>query len=120
MSFAALRRIWTGTAEKNAAARALLVSIGVAAHVGAFGRSFSLRSGCELRPLASTWTWIGTASEAISAPTLDEATELLHACASRAEATGLPVGRRWAREPLVLKPAPNLADAIRRTWPSHE
>lgn len=119
VSFAALRRICVGTADKSAAARALLVSIGVAAHVGAFGRSFSLRSGCELRSTSSIWTWVGAASEAISAPTLDEAIELVHACALRAEATGLPVGSRWAREALILKPAPNLAAVIRRTWTDH-
>lgn len=121
VSFAALRRIWaqsTSTStEANAAARALLVAIGVAAHVAAFGRSFSLRSGCELRPLASTWTWLGAASEPIRPPTLDEAVALVKSCTERAEAAGLPVGSRWAREPLVLKPAANLADAIRRTWP---
>src|SRR5579875_1610891 len=115
-SFAGLRRICTGSSEMSATARALLVSIGLVAHIAAFGRSFSLRSGCELRPVASTWTWIGAAPEPISPPGLGEAMKLLHDCAARAEATGLPVGSRWASEPLVLKPATSLADVIRRTW----
>ena len=57
VSFAALRRIRpeAGAAE----ARALLVSLGLVAHVAAFGRSFSLRSGAELRPIGATWTWLG-------------------------------------------------------------
>ena len=47
VSFAALRR----TARKRTAeARALLAGFGLVAHVAAFGRSFSLRSGAELRP----------------------------------------------------------------------
>ena len=48
VSFAALRRI--RPAAGAAEARALLVSLGLVAHVAAFGRSFSLRSGAELRP----------------------------------------------------------------------
>jgi len=124
ISFAALRRIWaqseSTTAEANGAARALLVAIGVVAHVAAFGRSFSLRSGCELRPSTSTWTWLGTSPEPVSPPTLDEAIALVRNCATRAEETGLPVGSCWARDPVVLQPAANLAKAIALTWPSYE
>lgn len=48
VSFASLRRIQTGQPEADAAGRALLVALGLAAHQGAFGRSFSLRKwGCE-------------------------------------------------------------------------
>jgi CRISPR-associated protein Csb1 len=119
VSFAALRRIWAGPEEMNSAARALLVSLGVVAHVAAFGRSFSLRSGCELRAVASSWTWLGGAtSEPVDPPSLDDAISLVKVCVARADEAGLPVGSSWATDPLVLEPADNLADAIRRTWPS--
>jgi CRISPR-associated protein Csb1 len=122
VSFAGLRRIWAESGATgpgaNAAARALLVAIGLAAHVAAFGRSFSLRSGCELRPASSIWTWVGDRPEPVGALSLDEAIDLARSCAVRAEAAGLPVGSRWPQEPLVLRPASNLAEAIRRTWPN--
>ncbi len=120
VSFAGLRRICADSAEASAAARALVASIGVAAHVTAFGRAFSLRSGCELRPRTTTWTWLGAPDEEVSAPTIEEAVQLVRDCAALAEATGLPVGRRWPVEPLRLEPAPNLAAAIHRTWPSSD
>jgi len=118
VSFAGLRRVWAGSAQANATARALVAAIGVAAHVTAFGRAFSLRSGCELRPRTTTWTWLGAVDEEVSAPTIDEAVGLVDDCAALAEAAGLPVGTRWPSEPLRLEPAPNLVDAIRRTWPA--
>ena len=117
VSFAGLRRVRAGSAEASAAARALLVALGVTAHVAAFGRSFSLRSGCELRPANAVWHWVADRDEEVEPPSLDEALELLAACASSAEQRGLPVGGRWAKEPLVLKPADNLLAAIRSTWP---
>ncbi|MCZ7537433.1 MAG: type I-U CRISPR-associated RAMP protein Csb1/Cas7u, partial [Acidimicrobiia bacterium] len=117
VSFAALRRIWAGSEEVSAPARALLVAIGIAAHVTAFGRSFSLRSGCELRPCIATWSWLGeNGDEEVEAPTIDEAIELVRECASRSESAGLPVGSRWPSEALRLEPAGNLAKAIRSTW----
>ena len=39
--------------------RALLVALGLHAHQLAFGRGFALRSGAELRPRATTVTWLG-------------------------------------------------------------
>jgi CRISPR-associated protein Csb1 len=116
VSFAALRRIrpQAGAAE----ARALLVSLGLVAHVAAFGRSFSLRSGAELWPIGATWTWLGeTAPREIEPPSLEEAIGLFRECAARAERAGLPVGQQWPASPLVLTPAANLAAAIRKTWP---
>ncbi|HVA21778.1 MAG TPA: type I-U CRISPR-associated RAMP protein Csb1/Cas7u [Candidatus Micrarchaeia archaeon] len=118
VSFAALRRIRAGSNDANAAARALVAALGLAAHVTAFGRGFHLRSGCDLRPAATTWTWLGVGADAVRPPTPDEAGALVDACAARAERAGLPVGTRWASVPLRLEPAANLADAIRRTWPS--
>ena len=118
VSFPALRRIWADSDEARAAGRALLAAIGIAAHVTAFGRAFSLRSGCELRPRSTRWTWLGAPDEEVSPPTIEQAVELVRQCAARAEATGLPVGTRWPTAPLRLEPAPNLVDAIRRTWPA--
>lgn len=117
VSFASLRRVHVGTPEQNAAARALLVALGLAAHVNAFGRAFSLRSGCDLRPVSTSWTWLGTTSdEEIERPGIDGALALFRAVTTRAEDTGLAVGSRWP-EPLVLEPNDSLAKAIRATWP---
>jgi CRISPR-associated protein Csb1 len=118
VSFAALRRVRpeAGAAE----ARALLASLGLVAHVAAFGRPFSLRSGAELRPAATSWTWLGEGGEQqIEPPSLEAATRVFRACVSRAERAGLPVGSRWSLEPLTLTPAGNLAAAIRKTWPGN-
>lgn len=116
VSFAGLRRVRAGSADASAAARALLVALGITAHVTAFGRSFSLRSGCDLRPDQVAWRWVGEQDEVLAAPTFEEARDLLAGCAAAAEGLGLPVGSRWAAEPLVLQPADNLASAIRSTW----
>lgn len=117
ISFASLRRVRVGTPEQDAAARAVLVALGIAAHVNAFGRAFSLRSGCDLRPVATTWTWLGSQSdEEIPAPSIDEAVALFAEVVGRAEAVDLPVGERWP-EPLVLEPNDSLTKAIRATWP---
>lgn len=117
VSFASLRRIHVGSAEQDAAARALLVALGLAAHVNAFGRSFSLRSGCDLRPTSTTWTWLGASEdEAVEPPAIDVTLDLFSAVAAVAEQTGLPVGDRWP-EPLTLEPNESLAKAIRATWP---
>lgn len=119
VSFAALRRVHTGLSpDADAAGRALLVSLGLVAHVAAFGRSFSLRSGCELRPRQVRWTWLGETADS-DVPPLNqvEAIDLFRESVKQAEAAGLPVGSRWASEPLVLAPNESLAKAIRATWP---
>lgn len=116
VSFASLRRVQA--AQGSAESRALLASLGLVAHVSAFGRPFSLRSGADLRPRSTTWTWLGAAAdEVIDAPDLEAAIGLFAACVERAEAAGLPVGSAWALEPLVVEPAPNLLEAIRSSWP---
>jgi CRISPR-associated protein Csb1 len=120
VSFAGLRRVHAGAPDASAAARALLVAIGVAAHVAAFGRPFSLRSGCDLRPASADWRWVAHDREQLAPPSLDQAVDLLRACAARAESLGLPVGSKWAAEPLVLTPAGNLSAAIRSTWAVEE
>ena len=121
VSFASLRRVWVGSAEENAAARALLVALGLVSHVAAFGRPFSLRSGCELRPHVSSWKWLGASSdEELETLTIAEATALFHAAAAAAETVGLPVGTKWRAEPLMLAPNADLAKAIAAAYPEGE
>lgn len=117
VSFAGLRRVWCGSSEANAAGRALLVSLGLLAHVGAFSRSFSLRSGCDLRPKSMSWTWLGASSdEQLERLDQDGAVELFNGCTEAAEQAGLPVGTQWS-DPMTLSPNPALLKAIRATWP---
>jgi hypothetical protein len=117
-SFAGLRRVICGDPTKNSTGRALLVAVGLAAHVGAFGRSMSLRSGCELRPTQTRWQWLGAQSDADVEPlTTDGAVALVAACAAAAEQAGLPVGGKWQVEALRLEPSAALGDVITKSWP---
>lgn len=118
VSFAALRRLHADAPPASAVMRALLVGLGVVAHAAAFGRSFSLRSGCELCVAHSTWTLLGSAGdEELGVPDVADAIELFGSLAARAESAGLPAGRSWASEPLVLEPSETLAKVIRDTYP---
>ncbi|MGI8758225.1 MAG: type I-G CRISPR-associated RAMP protein Csb1/Cas7g [Acidimicrobiales bacterium] len=118
LSFAALRRVWVGSPRENAAARALLVALGLVAHTAAFGRPFSLRSGCELRAKATTWTWLGGSADVdIDVLDVSGASALFHAVVGIAETAGLPVGTHWRTDPLVLRPNVQLSKAIAATYP---
>jgi CRISPR-associated protein Csb1 len=118
VSFAGLRRVWTGSPEANAAGRALITSIGLVAHVAAFGRPFSLRSGCDLRPVHTRWTWLGEEIDSEVEPLgLERACDLVTGCAELAQELGLPVGSHWDPE-LRLTPKENLAKVIRATYPA--
>lgn len=113
VSFASLRRIRVeaGVAE----ARALLVALGLTAHAAAFGRTISLRSGAELRPTSSQWSWLGeTGDQDLMAPSFDDAVSLLADARDAADSAGVPVD--W-QPPVVLTPLPNLQEAIRKTFP---
>ena len=71
VSFAQLRRVGLGedfSDDADAAARALLVAMGLHAHTLAFRRGFALRSGAELRVSSSSTTWLGTTDEAVTPP----------------------------------------------------
>lgn len=115
VSFPSLRRV--RPSKGGAEGRALLAVLGLVGHVWAFGRPFTLRSGAELRPVDVSWTWLGaTGDEDIEPLTTQSSLELFREVVSRAEAAGLPVGSRWP-DPLTLKPAPNLLEAIRKSWP---
>lgn len=118
VSFAGLRRITLREPEASACGRALLVALGLVAHVAAFGRAFSLRSGCDLRPAKAEWTWLGAGSEEqLSQLSLDEAISLFKECLAKADAAGVTAAGGWRKDPLVLAPSPELIKVISATWP---
>ena len=119
VSFAQLRRISLGTenAEGDAAARALLVALGLFAHAHAFGRGFALRSGAELRPRESIATWLGhDGDQEFSLAGADEAETLLRDAWRLAESHGVPLDG-WFQPARTLTPKENLQKAILSTWP---
>lgn len=120
LSFAQLRRISLGPdhdCEADAAGRALLVALGLHAHVLAFGRGFALRSGAELRPRATTVTWLGCAGDdTCEIGGSDNTRALLHSAVDRAKSAGVPLDG-WGEPPLMLTPKDNLRNAILATWP---
>ena len=120
VSFAQLRRISLGrdqSGDTDAAARALLVALGLHAHQLAFGRGFALRSGAELRPRATTATWLGSNSDEVCDLGDAEATHaLLQSARTHAGSVGVPLDG-WGQPPTMLSPKENLNEAIRSTWP---
>lgn len=116
VSFAQLRQLSFGdSGAADAAARALLVSMGLAAQQSAFGRSFALRSGADLVPVATSCTWLGAAgTTSVSMPS--DVMALVHAARAEVGAAGVPLDG-WGSSPLRLTPKDNLASAIRATWP---
>lgn len=119
VSFAQLRRVSLGTenAEGDAAARALLVALGLFAHALAFGRGFALRSGAELRPIKSVATWLGhDGDQELSLGGADEAETLLRDAWRQAESHGVPLDG-WFQPAQTLTPKENLRKAILATWP---
>ena len=119
VSFAQLRRVTLGgdRPEADTAARALLVALGLHAHQLAFGRGFALRSGAELRPQATTTTWLGSESDETCDLGDAEAThELLQSAREHAGSVGVPLDG-WGQPPKMLRPKQNLRAAIRSTWP---
>ncbi len=120
LSFAGLRNLGSIGSATNAPLRALVASIGILAHVGAFGRGFTLRSGADLVPEGVHWTWLGESSdETIDPPTIDQAKSLFAGCQVAAAAAGLPVGD-WAGDPIVLTPNAQLLRVLAQTFPEYE
>ena len=120
VSFAQLRRVSLGrdtSREADAAARAVLVALGLHAHQLAFGRAFALRSGADLRPATTTVTWLGTTGDETCGIGGAETTrDLLAAARMRAESVDVPLDG-WGQPPTMLRPGDALARAIRSTWP---
>ena len=120
VSFAQLRRIRLGpdhSSDADAAARALLVALGLHAHLLAFGRGFALRSGAELRPRTTTATWLGSAGdEACAIGNAEGTATLLASAVEHATSVDVPLDG-WGQTPVMLTPKDNLRRAIRATWP---
>ena len=119
VSFAQLRRVTLGhdRPEADAAARALLVALGLHAHQLAFGRGFALRSGAELRPKATTATWLGNDSDkTFELGDAGATRDLLLSAREHAGSVGVALDG-WGQPPKVLTPRDNLEAAIRSTWP---
>ena len=119
VSFAQLRRISLGmdSVEADAAARTLLVALGLHAHQLAFGRGFALRSGAELRPRKITATWLGSGGDEVCVIGDAEGTaKLLEGAIKHAKSAGVPLDG-WGQEPVILTPKDNLLSAIRASWP---
>jgi len=123
LSLAQLRRVGLGpdhSADADAAARALLVVLGLHAHALAFGRGFALRSGAELRSARSTATWLGADGDAEFELGGSEGTgKLLRAALAHARSAHVPLDG-WDEPPLRLSPKDNLRQAILATWPEME
>lgn len=119
VSFAQLRRVSLNREEPkaDAAARALLVALGLHAHMLAFGRGFAMRSGCELRPKATAVTYLGANGDEHWELRNAAATgKLLQSAKRHAESLRVPLDG-WGCEPKELTPKENLANAIKSTWP---
>ncbi len=120
VSFAQLRRVSLGRGaprEADVAARALLVALGLHAHQLAFGRAFALRSGADLRPIATTATWLGSDGDETCVLDGTELTRsLISAARAHAGSVGVPLDG-WGQPPMVLRPGEALAKVIGSTWP---
>ncbi len=119
LSFAQLRRVSLGDQrpDADAAARLLLVALGLHAHVLAFSRGFALRSGAELRPRSTTVTWLGASGDSrCEIGGAVESLALLRKAVAHARTAGVPLDG-WDQEALRITPKPNLTKAIRATWP---
>lgn len=99
--------------EVAAAARATLAALGLAATVLAFEDGLDLRSRCVLAPKSGLeFELIGRAGERSTFTlTRSEALDLVNESARRAAELGLA----WRQEELRLKPAPHLAELVRRS-----
>ena len=119
VSFAQLRRVSLGADygdEADAAARALLVAMGLHAHMLAFSRGFSLRSGTDLRVSNSSAEWLGTVDQPVDQINATTTAELLQEAKEHARSASVPLDG-WDAEPLVLTPKSNLTKAIESSWP---
>ena len=119
VSFAQLRKVSLGpdyAGHADAAARALLVALGLCAHVLAFGRGFALRSGAELRPRRITMMWLGCSDEECELGGADAMQTLLQQAVVHARGVKVPLDG-WNQPAKRLTPKDNLATAIRATWP---
>jgi CRISPR-associated protein Csb1 len=119
VSFGALRKLrfpagGQNNVERDEAARTVLAAIGICAGVLASERGTSLRSRCSLRPVAPrVWEMLDEPGTKAKTYTIGSAAaiELLNAAIGAAQSAGLT----WMEEKLVLKPAPELVELVRRS-----
>ena len=120
LSFAQLRRVGLGeqTPEADAAARALVATVGLHAHTLAFGRGFALRSGAELRPASTSVTWLGTdGDEPVRIAGAGHTAVLLESAKEAARVAGVPLDG-WDVPPIVMRGGESLRAAVAKTWPA--
>ena len=116
VSFAQLRRVSLGrnaSPSADAAARALLVCLGLHAHSLAFEHAFSLRSGADLRPVSMSTTWLGAREDLPCS--VESASALLQEAKTHALESGVPLAG-WGQPPTALKPKPNLENVVKSRW----
>lgn len=120
LSFAQMRRIGLGadSPDADAAARALIVVLGLHAHTMAFGRGFALRSGAELRPASTSVTWLGAdGDEAVEIAGAGHTGALLESAKEAARVAGVPLDG-WDVPRVVIRGGASLRAAIAKTWPA--
>lgn len=114
-SFAQLRRVGLGegySPTQDAAARAVLVALGLHAYVMAFGRGFALRSGTDLVPEEAHLRLYGD----LKPVELGDTEKLLADAADHARSVGVPLDG-WGCDPVYLQPNKGLTSAILGSWP---
>ncbi|WP_419838071.1 type I-U CRISPR-associated RAMP protein Csb1/Cas7u [Candidatus Poriferisodalis sp.] len=119
LSLAQLRRVsmGSGSADADAAVRALVAAIGLHAHTLAFGRGFALRSGAELRTARATVTWLGAdGDQPVELGGIDATRALLGAAKAAARDASVPMDG-WDADPLRLTPSDRLRKAVVSSWP---
>jgi CRISPR-associated protein Csb1 len=119
VSFGALRKLrfpigGTYDLARDDAARTVLAAIGLCAGVLASERGSSLRSRCSLRPVAlRVWEMLDQPGVKPRTYAVDgnAAITLLNEAIDAGKAAGLT----WMEQKLMLKPAPELVDLVRRS-----
>jgi CRISPR-associated protein Csb1 len=98
----------------NDAGRTVLAALGLCAAALAAEKGFDLRSRCLLWPSeAMSWELLAKPGEAPTKVSLDAETAI--ALLDEAVKAAEKVGLRWRTEPLVLKPAPQLLELVRKS-----
>ncbi len=119
VSFGALRKLrfpldGKNDTKRDDAARTVLAAVGVCAGVLASERGTSLRSRCNLRPVAPrVWEMLDQPGAAQKTYTINSeaAISLLNEAVEAAKSAGLT----WMENKLTLKPSAELVDLVRRS-----
>ena len=113
VTFAGLRRLRFGSAEKDVAARALLAALGLVALLEQDAQGYALRSRCDLvcegvAPLELVK--FDGSTETIEI-TLEEARALYTECVAAVRAAGFT----FSAEPVTLKPQKKLVEIVKKS-----